>query len=117
MDAGRQVAQVPYLLSREPGGAQVRFLDGDELGRRRRIVTEEADEASIDRARRLGGELLPHDSAHEGAVALVAASAASRIVVERAEALYKGGHDRIAAPEKEAKARVLGGVRGLPGSS
>jgi site-specific DNA recombinase len=116
LDAPRQVAKVAYLLPREPGCAQIRFFGGDELGWRRGVAPEEADEAGVDGAGRHCGELLPYDGTHEGAVSVVGASAAARRAVERTDALYEGGHDRVPALEQKAKARVLDGGRGHSGS-
>jgi hypothetical protein len=114
-DAGRQVAQVADLLSREPGGAQGRLFGGDELGGGRRVIPEEGDEASVDGPCGFGRELLAHDGAHEGAVGVVGAAAAARRMIERADALDERGHDRVGTLQQKAKARVLGGVRGLSG--
>jgi hypothetical protein len=115
LDAGRKIAQVADLLPREPGGVQICVLGAQELGWRRQIITEEGDEAGVDCAGRLRGELLPHDGAHEGAVGVVGTPTAASRVVERADAFDERGHDRVATREQKAKARVLGGVRGLSG--
>jgi hypothetical protein len=102
MNAGGEVAEVRYLLPREPDSPQYIILGGEELYGRRQTVPEERDEAGVDSARRLGRELLTDDGPHEGAIRVVGASAAASGVVEGPYPL----HERVATLAQKVEARV-----------
>ena len=106
MNAGGEVAEVRYLLPREPDPPQDIILGGEELYGRRQTVPEERDEAGVDSARRLGRELLTDDGPHERAIRVVGASAAASGVVERPYPLHERGHDRVATLAQKVEARV-----------
>jgi hypothetical protein len=116
-DAGRQVAQVTYLLPRESHGAQGPLVGVDQLGGCGRAIPEEGGEATIDRPRSFRRELLAHDGANQGAVGVVGTPAAASRVVERADARDERDHDRVVAREQGAKACVPTWMCGLSSSA
>ncbi|MDQ3913255.1 MAG: hypothetical protein M3305_16090 [Actinomycetota bacterium] len=72
-----EVSEVPDLLSGEPDGSQGVLVGGEDLLRRRWVISEECDKTGVDGPRRLGGELLAHDGADQRTVSVIGASAAA----------------------------------------